>query len=857
MSAKLEEQCYSETFVSPQWLPGGKSFWYRRMVHREHKVEFILVDIAKQSIQAAFDHEYLAEQLQKHSKAPIDQRYLPFTWIEIEDNLVRFRFQGHIWQYESQKSLLTWDGQFTQGNPAVAYRHGLYDQPATHVGASVTFINNTRSELDVYFVKPKGESVRYMTFAQGQAFIERSHVGVVWKFVGEESRVKAIYRVPDIRHDTVILGDINIDEYMGTYEDRLPEGWEEQVTETGRKYYIDHNTKTTSWRLPSNSLVAKDHRGVSDDKMEGHKSNQETNDQINPKNVGDNEPEIFVREHRVWLRSAEGDEIPLSGDGTEELPYDKHTITTSPNKHLTIVWQYMDVVSRSVSYSINYMPDDQFSPKLIKTPTDLPGDPIRINRPRLFSHTAKREVDTSDHLFSNPFSIYEIGWSRDGDEYYFLYIQRGHQCRRIIGMKYDGSIRVLLEETSPTFLDLRKLYYYYLSPDKLIWASERDDFNHLYLIDLESGRIQNQITKGHWNVQSVEYVDENKKAIWFSTYGYWENQDPYHVHLARVHFDGSECTLLTEGDGTHSWSYPWPTDGRYYFVDTWSRVDLPPQTVVRCFETGAFQFSLETMTSQGLLDLGWDPAERFHALGRDGSTEIYGLIIRPPNFDAHKNYPIIETIYAGPQDFYTIKSFSRISQQRQWAEEGYIVVQIDGMGTNWRSKAFHDICYKNLKDGGFPDRILWMQAAAKTRRWMDLSRIGIMGSSAGGQNAVSALLHHGDFYKVAVADSGCHDNRLDNYLWNEQWMGYPVDESYAHNSNISHAEKLRDDGKLLLLAGGLDTVVNPASTMRLVQALNKERKDYELLFIPEGGHNCGLKLGARKVKKFLRQHLAP
>jgi dipeptidyl aminopeptidase/acylaminoacyl peptidase len=188
------------------------------------------------------------------------------------------------------------------------------------------------------------------------------------------------------------------------------------------------------------------------------------------------------------------------------------------------------------------------------------------------------------------------------------------------------------------------------------------------------------------------------------------------------------------------------------------------------------------------------------------------------------------------------------------AELGFVVVQIDGMGTNNRGKAFHDVCWRNIGDAGFPDRIAWMKAAAAERPYMDLSRVGVYGGSAGGQNSAGAVLAHGDFYKVAVADCGCHDNRMDKIWWNEAWMGWPVDRHYEESSNVTLAHKLQ--GKLLLIVGELDRNVDPASTMQVVNALVKADKDFDLLVVPGRGHGAGSgKYGTRRTRDFFVRHL--
>ena len=247
--------------------------------------------------------------------------------------------------------------------------------------------------------------------------------------------------------------------------------------------------------------------------------------------------------------------------------------------------------------------------------------------------------------------------------------------------------------------------------------------------------------------------------------------------------------------------------------------------------------------------------ERFVAKGRDGETDIWGIIHWPINFDSAKKYPVVENIYAGPHDQHVPKSFrTGYGHRHRIADAGMIVVQIDGMGTAWRSKKFHDVCFKNLRDAGFPDRIAWLKAAAEKFPQMDLSRVGIYGGSAGGQNAMAALLWHNDFYKVAVADCGCHDNRMDKIWWNEQWMGWPVDDSYQKNSNMENAHLLK--GKLMLTLGELDQNVDPASTTQVVGKLIEHDKDFEFVLIPGKGHGAGESpWAAKKRLNFLKEHL--
>jgi dipeptidyl aminopeptidase/acylaminoacyl peptidase len=327
-------------------------------------------------------------------------------------------------------------------------------------------------------------------------------------------------------------------------------------------------------------------------------------------------------------------------------------------------------------------------------------------------------------------------------------------------------------------------------------------------------------------------------------------KDPYYVHYFRVNFDGTGLTPLTSEDGTHTVTF---SPNRDYYVDTWSRVDLPPQSVLRRTSDQQVVLELEKGDITDLKATGWQTPEPFMSKARDGVTEIWGVIIRPTNFDPSKKYPVIENIYAGPQGSFVPKPFSAQAGMMSIAELGFIVVQIDGMGTSNRSKAFHDVAWQNLGDAGFPDRILWHKAVAAKYPYYDLSRVGIYGTSAGGQNAAGALLFHPEFYHVAYSNSGCHDNRMDKIWWNEQWMGWPIGPHYATSSNVDNAAKLK--GKLLLVVPEMDTNVDPSSTMQVVNALIQAGKTFELVVVPNANHGAGGQFTTRKRNDWFVKHL--
>ena len=330
-----------------------------------------------------------------------------------------------------------------------------------------------------------------------------------------------------------------------------------------------------------------------------------------------------------------------------------------------------------------------------------------------------------------------------------------------------------------------------------------------------------------------------------------KTEDPYLIHYYKIGLDGRHLVCLTPEEGYHKATF---TADMQYVIDTYSTVETPPVTVLRRTSDGRLLRTLETADIACLKAQGWQAPEVFAAPGRDGMTPMWGIIMRPSNFDPSKTYPIVEYIYSGPGDQHVPKSFTPwIWGMAELAELGFIVVQVDGMTTSFRTRAFEEVCYKNLKDGGFPDRIAWLRAAAAKYPCMDINRVGIYGCSTGGQNALAAVLWHGDFYKAAYAACGCHDNRMDKIWWNEQWMGYPVDSSYVACSNVENAYRL--ERPLMLVVGEKDDNVDPASTMQVVAALEKAGKDFELVVISGAGHTMGDDYGDHKRHDFFVRHL--
>ena len=572
----------------------------------------------------------------------------------------------------------------------------------------------------------------------------------------------------------------------------------------------------------------------------------------------------FVRNHNIFLRPAgDGDdesenskrlEFQLTTDGTEKGRYGM--LQWSPDSKRLVAFRIEPGDEKEV-HLIESSPRGGGRTNLRSRSYDLPGDKLTSYELSVFDIDDKKQIKPDVEKIDLHFP--RIYWNKDGRHFAYEKVDRGHQRLRIIRVdSHSGEASEIIDEKTETFiwtahtenLDLDRINWL-PDTDEAVYVSERDGWRHLYLLDTKEGGVKNQITQGEYVVRGIDRIDEEKRQIWFHASGKNSGQDPYFMHYYRVNFDGTGLVELTEGDGNHSLQF---SPDNKYAIDTYSRVDAPPRHELRRMEDGELVCALEEADAEELFaDDDYHPLEVFVAKGRDGKTDIWGVICRPRDFDPNKKYPILESIYAGPQGSFVPKSFGGGNRYAQMADLGFIVVQIDGMGTANRSKAFHDVCWHNLKDAGFPDRILWIKAAAEKYPYMDTSRIGIYGGSAGGQNAAAAVLFHPEFYDVAVAGCGCHDNRMDKASWNEQWMGYPVGRQYAECSNIDNAHRLQ--GKLMLILGELDENVPIESTLRFVDALIKADKDFEFVFVPGAGHGMGGEYGGRRMRDFFVRHL--
>ena len=561
----------------------------------------------------------------------------------------------------------------------------------------------------------------------------------------------------------------------------------------------------------------------------------------------------YIKNDNIYVSRRDGsEERQLSYDGTLGHYYSSY-IQWSPDGKYVAANRIVPVPQKRYVYYVESSPVNQLQPILHQQEYAKPGDELMRKKPCVYEVATGRAIIPDDTLFPHPYDIYGPEWSRDGHTVIFEYNERGHKVYRVLEINVEtGNVRTVIDENSSTYINYnRRFRQSILEGKQMIWMSERDNWNHLYLYDVVKGKVIRQITKGEWVVRQVLRVDEEKGIIYFTASGMNPEEDPYLIHYYRIGIDGKNLTCLTPENGTHRAQF---NESYTYLLDTYSRVDMAPISVVRSVAHPEKIYEITRADISRLKENGWVAPEVFVAPGRDGVTPMWGIIQRPTNFDPTHKYPIIEYIYAGPGDAYTPKSFNSYNWTTSaLAELGFIVVQLDAMGTSYRGKKFEETCYKNLKDAGFPDRIQWIRAAAAKYPYMDADNVGIFGCSAGGQESTAAVLWHGDFYKAAYSACGCHDNRMDKIWWNEQWMGYPVDSSYVECSNVENASKL--NRPLMLVVGEMDDNVDPASTMQLVNALIKANKDFELVVLPGAHHTMGDSYGDHKRYDFFVRNL--
>ena len=633
----------------------------------------------------------------------------------------------------------------------------------------------------------------------------------------------------------------------------LPDGrfWYRTTTADGTVHLLVDPAKRT--RVPCDLPACKEDRGDES----GARPATRRVDVPSP----DAKRTAFIRDWNLWVRdTATGKETPLTTDGIENYGYATDNAGWTKSDRPILLWS-------PDSRKIATFRQDQRAvgewylvraevghPKLEAWKYPLPGDEvvsmierviIEVDGARMIRLKMPPDQHRStlcDHIACRGGDWADVQWSPDGSKLAFVSTSRDHRHEQLrIADAGTGAIRDVLEERVATFFESgngRVNWKVLFGSNEVIWFSQRDNWGQLYLYDLADGRLKHQITTGEGNVTQVLRVDEEARTTYFQAVGKEAGRDPYFTHFYRIGLDGKGLQLLTPENANHEISL---ADSGLFFVDSYSTPVVPPVAVVRDAD-GREVMPLEKADISKLLATGWQAPTPIVVKARDGRTDLYGLLYKPTNLDPSRKYPIVNYIYPGPQTGSVgSRSFSAARGDNQaLAELGFIVVQIDGMGTPWRSKKFHEAYYGNMGDNTLPDQIAGMKELAQTHAWIDLDRAGIWGHSGGGYATAAAMFRYPDFFKVGISESGNHDNRVYEDDWAEKWMGLLTDgtkAAYEDQANQTHAKNLK--GRLLLAHGTLDSNVPPENTLLVVEALIKANKDFDLLMLPNQRHGYG------------------
>lgn len=570
----------------------------------------------------------------------------------------------------------------------------------------------------------------------------------------------------------------------------------------------------------------------------------------------------YIKDWNLWVRDlATGQETQLTTDGVENDGYATDNAGWSKSDRAILLWS-PDSKKIATFQQDQRKDGDMYvvhtkvgHPDLEAWKYPLPGDAnvtmiarvvIDVDAKKVIRFKMPPDQHRStlcDNIACRGGDWADVYWSPDSTHLAFVSTSRDHRQENLrVADAATGDVRDVYEEKVPTFFESGNgavNWRYLTGSNEFLWFSERDNWGQLYLYDLNTGNLKNQITTGDGNVTQVLRVDDKNRVIYFLAVGKEKGRDPYYSFLYRIGFDGRNMELLTPEDATHDVSLS--PDGKY-FVDSYSTPQTPPVAVLRDATTGKELQLLEKADISKLLAEGWKPPQTIVVKARDGQTDLYGLMYTPTKLDQSKKYPIINHIYPGPQTGSVGgRTFNPARGDAQaLAELGFVVVEIDGMGTPWRSKKFHEAYYGDMGDNTLPDQVGGMKQLAQKYPWIDIDRAGIYGHSGGGFATADAMFRYPDFFKVGIAESGNHENRDYEDDWAEKWMPLltpSTEQQYANSANENIAKNLK--GHLLLAHGTIDNNVPPYNTLLVVDALIKANKDFDLLMLPNQRHGYG------------------
>ena len=589
----------------------------------------------------------------------------------------------------------------------------------------------------------------------------------------------------------------------------------------------------------------------------------------------DGKLQAFICDYNLFVRDLEtGEEIQLSLEGRYKYEYastygwsdlmegeggkrpENLFVNWSPDSRKLLTY-ITDLSIAEKMYLLDFSVDTLFRPRLLSYYRGSPGDTTVVwYKPVIFDLDRDMEIQTDLDPIPHFIGV-SFHWTENSDSLFALYPHRGFKQADVIKMDaITGTSHVLISETSDTSVEYGNLIMQRVGEYLLLFSSQKGGWHHLYLHDWHTGEQLNAVTVGEFVVKRLIHIDEENELIYFLAAGKEPGRNPYYNHLYRVGFDGENITLLTPENAHHQVSL---MPCKKYFVNNYSRVDLPTVSLLRELESGRIVHEISRADADDLFASGWKPPMTFTAKGRDGVTDIYGVIYQPENFNPRKKYPIIDYTYTGPHTSITPKSFSNalLNIQNPLRAFGFAIIVVDGMGTAQRSKAFRDESYMNM-GYSLDCHVTAIKQLAKQHNWIDTTRIGIYGHSAGGYDAGRAMLQYPDFYKVGVASAADHDHRMEKAWWPEMYMGYPVGDFYHEQSNITNAHKLQ--GRLLIAHGAIDENVNPSATYKLAEYLIRAGKDFDMLILPGTNHSFGRAEGDYFTKvrwNYFIRHLLP
>ena len=636
-------------------------------------------------------------------------------------------------------------------------------------------------------------------------------------------------------------------------------------------YKVRFKEKTESFTINLKSLEKTDNNHTT--KIETKKNIQVVKKNRNEFLSPNEKLAAYIEDFNLWIRNTKtGKRIQLTFDGEKDYGYATNNAGWIQSKGPVLKWSpKSDKIAtfRQDARGVGEMyltTTNVGHPKLQAWKYALPGDEKIFEIERLIIDIKSKKIiklkmkndfqrsTTTDHIAGRGGELLDTQWNEDSSKLAFISSSRDHKEAHLqIADSKTGNVYSIHKENVDTYYEsgVRSENWKVLfDSNEFIWYSEKDNWGHIYLYDLNTKKLKNRITSGNWLVRKVMHIDNDKREIIF-TAGGKEKGNPYHVYMYKVNFDGNNLTCLTPEKGTHSIN---PSPNWNYFVTTYSTTKNAPKSILKDRD-GKTLFQLSTSNTDELKENGWQEPIEFNVKARDEKTNLYGLLYLPSNYKKNEKYPVLNYIYPGPQSG-SVGNYSFMVARRDFqalAELGFAVVAVDAMGTPGRSKSFHDAYYGNMGDNGLPDNIAAIKQLSKKYTSMDLTKVGIWGHSGGGFASTGALLRYPEFYDVAVSSSGNHDNRNYEADWGEKWQGLmqPVDLNIEDNNSEYDSRKTNYDsqanqllvenlkGKLLIAHGMLDDNVPPSNTMLVVDELIKANKDFDLILFPNKRHGYG------------------